>query len=173
MRSAVNESVLRASIKRMIADIDPLQPLTKFSSLQSEVAESIAPRRFNSLLVNAFAGLALLLAVLGLYGLMANAVSVRTRELGIRMALGAQSSNVLTLVMKQGAWLVVAGIAVGALLSLTMSRTLSSLLYEVPAQDPVIFVGAAVSLAAVALLACYIPARRATRVNPITALRED
>ena len=113
------------------------------------------------------------MALVGLYGLMANAVNTRTRELGIRMALGAQSSNVLQLVMKQGAWLVLIGVALGAVLSLTLSRTLSSMLYDVPAQDPTIFVGAALSLTLVALLACYLPARRATRVSPISALRQE
>ncbi|MEP6835740.1 MAG: ABC transporter permease [Gemmatimonas sp.] len=173
MRTGLSETVVRGMLKNIVLRIDPLQPVSKFYAISKEVERSVAPRRFNSILVNAFAGLALVLAVIGLYGLMANAVNARTRELGIRMALGAQSSNVLRLVMKQGAWLVFTGIVLGAMLSLTMSRSLSSMLYDVPAQDPTIFVGAALSLAAVALLACYIPARRATRVNPMSALRQD
>ena len=173
VRTGLAEATVRATLKSIVMRADPLQPVNRFYALSDEVARSIAPRRFNSILVNAFAGLALVLALVGLYGLMANTVNTRTRELGIRMALGAQSSNVLQLVMKQGAWLVLIGVALGAVLSLTLSRTLSSMLYDVPAQDPVIFVGAALSLALVALLACYIPARRATRVSPISALRQE
>ena len=173
IRTSLAQSAVRATVKSIVARADPLQPVNKFYALSEEVARSVAPRRFNSILVNAFAGLALVLALIGLYGLMANAVNARTRELGIRMALGAQSSNVVQLVMKQGAWLVFAGVALGAVLSLTMSRTLSSMLYDVPPQDPTIFVGAALSLSLIALLACYIPARRATRVSPMSALRQD
>lgn len=173
IRSSLPSSAVRSTVKSVVQRLDPLQPISQFLVISEEVSKSVAPRRFNSILVNSFAGLALVLALIGLYGLMANAVNSRTRELGIRMALGAQGSNVVRLVMKQGAWLVLAGIAVGAALSLSMSRTLSSLLYNVPPQDPTIFVGASVSLALVALLACYIPARRATSVSPIAALRQE
>ena len=173
IRTSLAEAVLQPTIKRLISEIDPLQPLTHFSSLQSDVAKSVAPRRFNSLLVNSFAALALLLAMIGLYGVMAHAVIARTRELGIRTALGAQSQNLLRLVLRQGMSLVALGVGVGAICSLALSRAVSSLLYNVPAQDPVIFIGAPIVLAVVALLACYIPARRATMVSPMTALRQD
>ncbi|MBC8088874.1 MAG: ABC transporter permease [Phycisphaerae bacterium] len=173
IRTSIDEETLRTTLKRFIRNIDPLQPLTEFSSVQEAVAKSVAPRRFNSILVNSFAGLALLLSMIGLYGLMAHAVSSRTRELGIRIALGAQSGRVLQLVLRQGAWLLLTGVVVGAALSLALSKGIASLLYGVPAQDPVIFVGAPVLLAVVGMLACYVPARRATMVNPIAALRQD
>lgn len=173
VRASLDPLTVRSLFKQAIQQADPLQPLTNFSILSEDIAKSVAPRRFNSLLVNAFAGLALLLAMVGLYGLMAHAVISRTRELGIRMALGAQTDNVLRLVLRQGLNLVVLGIIVGVVLSFALSRTLSSLLYDVPAQDPLAFVGAPVVLAAIALLACYIPARRATRVSPTMALRQD
>lgn len=173
VRSSLDPVAVRALFKQSIQRADPLQPLTDFSILSESVAKSIAPRRFNSLLINTFAGLALLLAMVGLYGLMAHAVVSRTRELGIRIALGAQTDNVLRLVLRQGFNLVALGIVVGVGLSFALSRTLSSLLYNVPAQDPIAFVGAPVVLAVVALLACYIPARRATLVSPTTALRQE
>lgn len=173
VRSSLDPVAVRALFKQAVQHADPLQPLTNFSILSETVAKSIAPRRFNSLLINAFAGLALLLAMVGLYGLMAHAVISRTRELGIRIALGAQTDNVLRLVLRQGFNLVALGIAVGVVLSFALSRTLSSLLYDVPAQDPLAFIGAPTVLATVALLACYIPARRATLVSPTTALRQD
>jgi predicted permease len=173
VRTSMPEALLRSTVKRMVADIDPLQPLTGFNVLQDDLSESVAPRRFNAMLVNGFATLALILAMVGLYGLMANAVVARTRELGIRAALGAQSPALLTLVLRQGMVLALVGVAVGAASSLLLSRTVSSLLFNVPAQDPAVFVGAPLALAAVAWIACYIPARRATRVSPMTALRHE
>lgn len=173
MRSALTPLAMRAQVKRIVSEIDPLLPVSNFYVMEDEVAKTVAPRRFNSILINAFAGLALVLAMIGLYGLMAHAVAMRTRELGIRIALGAGTQNVLKLVMRQGATLVMVGIVIGAALSLALSRTVASLLYETPPQDPATFIGAPVLLIIVGLLACYIPARRATLVSPITALRQD
>jgi len=173
VRAALNPVAVRALFKQAIQHADPQQPLTNFYSLTEDVAKSIAPRRFNSLLINAFAGLALLLAMVGLYGLMAHSVIARTHELGIRIALGAQTDSVLQLVLRQGFTLVALGIVVGVALSFALSQTVASLLYDVPAQDPIAFIGAPVVLAVVALLACYIPARRATQISPIAALRQD
>ncbi|MEP6835739.1 MAG: ABC transporter permease [Gemmatimonas sp.] len=173
IRTSMNRDVLYASLKRIIAEVDPSQPVTEFTSVREDVAKSVAPRRFNSVLINVFAGLALLLAAIGLYGLLANTVAARTREIGIRIALGAQSQRVMRLVLAQGMSLVALGVLAGTALSLALSRTVSSLLFNVPANDPTIFVLAAVSLIVVALLACYIPARRATLVSPTTALRQE
>lgn len=173
IRASLSTAAVRALLKQAVQHADPLQPLTNFYVLSDDVAQSVAPRRFNSLLVNAFAVCALLLAMVGLYGLMAHAVATRTRELGIRMALGAQTDNVLLLVLRQGFVLVAVGIAAGVVMSLVLSRTVASLLYDMPAVDPSIFVGAALVLATVALLACYIPARRAMRISPMNALRQD
>jgi len=173
IRTAQEPSILRAQVKKVVAGIDPLLPLSEFWVMRDEVAKSVAPRKFNSVLINAFAVLAFVLAIIGLYGLMAHSVATRTRELGIRIALGAQSQNVLQLVMNQGALLLALGVVLGAALSLALSRTVASLLYDTPPQDPLAFVGAPLLLALVGLVACYVPARRATRVNPITALRQD
>ncbi|MEO7999340.1 MAG: ABC transporter permease, partial [Gemmatimonadaceae bacterium] len=129
IRTKLPSVVVRGALKDIVSRVDPLQPVSKFYVLSEELARSVAPRRFNSILVNAFAGLALMLAIIGLYGLMANSVNARTRELGIRMALGAQSVNVMRMVMKQGAALLFVGLAIGAALSLALSRTIASLLY--------------------------------------------
>ncbi|MEP6835738.1 MAG: ABC transporter permease [Gemmatimonas sp.] len=173
IRTSMGSDVLRSAIKRIVTDIDAQQPLTEFTSVLEDVKKSVAPRRFNSVLINVFAGVALLLAIIGLYGLMANAVASRRRELAIRMALGAEASRVMRLILRQGMSLVALGVLAGTALSLALSRTVSSLLFNVPANDPTIFVLAAVSLIVVALLACYIPARRATLVSPTTALRQE
>jgi predicted permease len=173
VRANMDATTMRTVFKQAVQLADPLQPLTGFAVLREDVAKSIAPRRFNSLLINAFAALALLLAMVGLYGLMAHAVASRTRELGIRIALGAQTQSVVNLVLRQGLNLVLLGIGVGIVVSFALSRTIASMLYDVPAQDPLAFVGAPVVLGVVALIACYVPARRATKVDPTTALRQD
>ncbi|MGV3710893.1 MAG: ADOP family duplicated permease [Gemmatimonas sp.] len=173
VRANVDAATMRTIFKQAVQLADPLQPLTGFSVLREDVAKSIAPRRFNSLLINAFAGMALVLAMVGLYGLMAHAVASRTRELGIRIALGAQTQSVVNLVLRQGLNLVLLGIVAGVAVSFVLSRTIASLLYDVPAQDPLAFVGAPMVLAVVALIACYVPARRATKVDPTSALRQE
>lgn len=172
-RTTLSEAAYREALKPIIASVDPQQPITELISMTADLSNSLAARRFNSLLINSFAALALLLAIVGLYGLMAFAVVSRTRELGIRIALGARTENVMRLVLRQGVILTALGIAGGVALSFILSRTLSSMLYDVTAHDPVVFVCAPLILALVALAACYFPARRATRVNPTIALRQD
>jgi putative ABC transport system permease protein len=137
------------------------------------VADAMAQRRFAMLLIGIFAGLAMLLAAVGLYGVMAYSVTQRTHELGLRMALGAQGSDVLKLVVKQGMTLAGAGLALGVAGALALSRLMKTLLFNVSATDPLIFVVIAATLAAVALLACFLPARRATKVDPMVALRYE
>jgi len=173
VRSSLEPAVLQQAIRRFVTEIDPLQAVTEFSTLEDDLAKSVAPRRFNSMFINAFAMTALVLAIVGLYGLMAHNVASRTRELGIRITLGAQSDNVLRLVLRQGMSLVLAGIVIGSVLAMAFSKTVAALLYDVPPQDPVIFVGAPLLLVLAGFAACYLPARHATLVNPITALRED
>ncbi len=137
------------------------------------VAESVARPRLTALLLGAFAGLALLLGAVGVYGVIAYTVGERTREIGLRMALGAGVGDVVRMVVRQGALLAAAGIGAGLLASLAATRALAGLLYGVTATDPLTFAVVPVLLAAVALLATWLPARRAARVDPMTALRGD
>ncbi|HET9402055.1 MAG TPA: FtsX-like permease family protein [Candidatus Acidoferrales bacterium] len=137
------------------------------------VSNSAAPTRLNSTLLGFFAAMALVIAAIGIYAVLAYSVNQRTREIGVRIALGAETGNVLRLVVKEGMFVALAGIAIGLLGGLAMGRALSSLVYGVPVNDPYTFAGVALMLAAVALAACAIPARRASRVDPIVALRPE
>jgi putative ABC transport system permease protein len=141
------------------------------TTLEQVLSDSIAPRRFNLFLLGTFAAAALLMALVGIYGVIAYSVTERTREIGIRMALGAQRSEVVRMVVGQGMKIAVAGIAVGLAAALAMTRLMSSLLYEVHPNDPFTFVVVAVTLAATALLASWGPALKAALVDPLTALR--
>jgi ABC-type antimicrobial peptide transport system permease subunit len=153
--------------------IDPNVPLYNITTLAAQLDESLSRDRLITWLSTAFGVLATLLATIGLYGVIAFSVAQRTREIGIRMALGAQRYNVLWLVLQQVVLLVLAGLALGAAVSLGGVRTLGSLLYEVQTTDPMAFVGAAAILLGAAALAAYSPARRATLVNPSIALRYE
>ena len=161
------------SIRREVQALDPDQPIGVTSTMEKNIGSSLSTRRLTMTLLAAFAGLALLLASVGLYGVMALSVTQRTRELGIRMALGAARADVFRLVLGQGAVLVSIGLAAGLIGALAAGRALASLLYDVGAVDPTALVVAISSLAVVAMLACFVPARRATRVDPMIALREE
>jgi putative ABC transport system permease protein len=141
--------------------------------MESIVADSMASRRFAMILLGAFAALAMVLASIGIYGVIAYVVGQRTHEIGIRMALGAQRKNVLGLVLWQGTRLALLGVAVGLLGAFALTRLMADLLYGVNATDPVTFVVLALALTLIAMAACYIPARRATRVDPVSALRYE
>ncbi|MGE0885247.1 MAG: ABC transporter permease [Blastocatellales bacterium] len=173
VRTGLDPVGLTAVIRRQVSAIDPGQPVTNVSNMNEVVASSIAPRRFNALLLAAFAVMALLLATTGIYGLMAYAVSQRTREVGIRMALGAQRSDVIRLILKQGLTLTLIGIVTGTIGALVAVRAMTSLLYGITPTDPLTFLTIALLLTIVALLACYLPARRAAKVDPLTALRHE
>ena len=161
------------SIRAAVAAVDPVRPLFSVIPMTwAEEREGAAPR-FTALLVSAFAGLAALLACVGIAGVMTFAVAARSREIGIRMALGARGRDVLLLMVRPGALLVALGIALGGAASLALTALMRSLLFGVSASDPAVFAAAALSLAAVGTLACYLPTRRATSIQPVTALRSE
>jgi putative ABC transport system permease protein len=164
---------LVSAVRREVQAVDPDQPIGPIETMEDNISQSLATRRLTMMLLGAFAGLALLLASVGLYGVMALSVTQRTRELGIRLALGAARADVFRLVMGQGVTLVSLGIGLGLLGAIAVSRALSSLLYGVGPLDFSALGIAIASLAFVALLACWLPARRATRVDPIEALRTE
>jgi len=141
--------------------------------MEQVMADTLGRARFNTLLLGLFAGLATLLAAVGIFGVMSYSVTLRTREIGIRVALGAQQGRVVMLIMRQGLLLTLAGIGIGVAGALALTRVLSGLLFGVDATDPATFAAIVLLLAVVSLIACYIPARRATRVDPLVALRYE
>jgi len=158
-------------VRAQVAALNKDQAVYNVRTMEQSVAQSVAPRRFSMLLLTVFAVAALALANLGIYGLLSYAVAQRTREIGVRMALGAQSGNVLRLVIGQGMKLVFVGVALGLVASVALTRMMKNLLFSMSATDPATFATTALLLIAVALLACWIPARRATKVDPMIALR--
>lgn len=157
----------------VIHKIDPALPISSVMTMDELVAESVAPRRFSAVLTGVFAALALLLAAVGIYGVMSYMVGRRTNEIGIRMALGAQPRDVLRLVVTHGAKLALIGVAIGVCGALALARFITSMLFGVRAYDPLTFALVALLLSAVAIAACYIPARRAMKVDPMVALRYE
>jgi putative ABC transport system permease protein len=172
VRSQTNLSRLAKVIQREIRSVDPDAPIY-VQPMEFRLQSSLAGRRFNTILLGIFAAAALLIAAVGIYGVISYSVSQRTREIGIRMALGAQRGNVLQLVVGQGFKLVVLGLGIGVVASLALTRVLSSFLFGITASDPVTFTAVSLLLAGVALLACYIPAHRAAKVDPLVALRHE
>ncbi|MEN3368543.1 MAG: hypothetical protein V7609_686 [Verrucomicrobiota bacterium] len=170
VRSPLEPSALVRSIRNEVRALDPEQPVANVRTLDEVTSDSIAPRRLSVLLIGVFAGVALVLAAVGIYGVMSFLVVQRTHEIGVRMALGAQRADVLRLVLGRAAKLVLAGTAVGLLLGLFSSQALRSMLYNVGAFDLATFIGVTVALAFVSLMASYIPARRATQADPMIAL---
>jgi predicted permease len=167
-----NPMALAPTVERIVAELDPALPVAEVRTLEQNVERSMAQPRFLALLLGVFAGVALLLAAVGTYGLMAHSVAQRNREIGIRMAMGAEPASVRGLVLRQGAGLAAVGLGIGVVGALSLTRFLSTQLYEVRATDPGTFVAVPLFLGAVALVACWIPARRATRVDPVEALRD-
>ncbi|HEV2803547.1 MAG TPA: ABC transporter permease [Chthoniobacterales bacterium] len=164
---------LAPAVKREIEAIDPDQPVAQVSTMEKNIGASLAARRLTMTLLGAFAGLALVLASVGIYGVMALSTTQRTREMGIRFALGASRADVLKLVLGKGISLIGVGLGAGLVGAFAASRALNSMLYGVGALDAAALIGAIVTLAAVAFIACYLPARRASMVNPIEALRTE
>lgn len=165
--------ILTPAIRNELAAIDPDQPIHSFMAFEEAVSDMVTPQRFVTSLMTGFAALAGLLAVIGIYGVMSYSVNQRTREIGVRMALGAGRGAVMKVVMKQGMILGVAGITIGLFASIALTRLISGLLFGVEATDPATLVVITLLLLGVALLACFIPARRATKVDPIIALRVE
>jgi putative ABC transport system permease protein len=173
IRASIDPVTLSAAAAREIHALDPDQPVADIRSLDEVVAKSIARPRFNALLLAIFAGVALVLASVGIYGVMNYSATQRTQEIGIRMALGAKPSDILRLVVGHGMKLTFAGIAIGLTASLALTRVMTNLLFGITATDLPTFLGVSAVLTLVALLANYIPARRATRINPVVALRYE
>jgi predicted permease len=173
VRSRTATSVSAAAITREIQSLDRDLAVSDARTMDEVMAESLTPRRFNLILIGLFAGSALLLAALGIYGVFSYTVVQRTREVGIRVALGAQSADVLKLVVGSGIRLSLAGTAIGLLAALALTPVLQSLLFGITPTDVETFAEVAILLTGVALLASYLPAHRATRVDPIVALRAE
>jgi predicted permease len=173
IRTAADPQQLGATMKQAILKVDSVLPVKNVRSIESVLAQSIAPQRFNMTLLGVFAGLALLLAAVGIYGVISYSVAQRTHEVGIRLALGAQASNVLKLIIGQGMMLALIGVGVGLIGAWALTRLMKTLLFGVSATDPVTFAAISLLLTITALLASYLPARRATKVDPMVALRYE
>jgi putative ABC transport system permease protein len=173
VRTATESTAISAAMRNEIRRIDPDLPVWSIRTMTTVIDNTLSRQRLINLLLTVFALVAVMLAAIGVYGVMSVYVSNRTTEFGIRMALGAQPDNLLRTVLRQGLQLVVAGIALGIAGALALTRTMASLLFEVSVTDPVVFTGVSLLLLAVALLACWLPARRATKVDPLAALRSE
>jgi putative ABC transport system permease protein len=173
IRSLMEPKALANTVREAMKQIAPEEPIYGMDTMTNRLEYWMSPQKFNSLLLAIFAGLALVLAAIGIYGVIAYSVVQRTREIGIRMALGADRVNVLRLILRQGARIGMLGLLIGTAAAYLCTRALSSMLYGVDPHDPFIFAGIAVSLFIVVVLASYLPARRATRVDPLIALRYE
>jgi predicted permease len=173
VRGTIDKAALTASVKREISALDRNIPLTAIKTMDEKFSEATAQARYNALLLVLFAALALVMSQMGIYGVMSYAVSTRKHEIGIRMALGAERRAVLGLIIGQGMKLAAAGLAIGLIAAVAVTRVIKTLLFGVDTNDPMTLCGVALLLAIVALLACWIPARRATKVDPLVALKYE
>jgi ABC-type antimicrobial peptide transport system permease subunit len=173
VRTKIDPQTLAHSVQNEIHAANSTVPVFNVTTIEESIQSSQAPRRLAMLLLLAFSLAALLLATMGLYGVMSYLVAQRTNEIGIRMALGAEARDILTLILRYGTALIVAGTAAGFIASIALAQLMRSTLYGVKPLDPATFVGSVAIISSVALLACYIPARRAIRVDPMVALRYE
>jgi predicted permease len=171
LRTEGDPSAVMISVRRAVEEVDPREVVYNVETMDDVVSQSFAARRLSMILLGAFAALALGLACVGIYGVISYLVGQRTHEIGLRMALGAQRSDVLRLIIGHGAKMALVGVAVGVAAALALTRLMANQLFGVSARDPLTFAGVATLLIIVAVAACYIPARRAMRVDPMTALR--
>ncbi|MEW6210958.1 MAG: ABC transporter permease [Acidobacteriota bacterium] len=173
IRASSDPAAAMAAVKSQIWQVDPRMTFYNLATMEQLISTTLASRRFNLMVIGTFAIAALLLAAIGIYGVMSFSTTQRTHEIGVRMALGAESGDMIRLVLRQGMMLVLAGISIGLIAALALTRFISSFLFEVSAFDPATFAGVSALLTTVALAACYIPARRAARVDPMIALRYE
>ncbi len=173
LRTSLAPLSLRAATEAQVHALDPDQPVSEVRTMEQWLGKILAPARFSSRLLAIFAGLALILAAVGIYGVMAYSVEQRTSEIGVRMAIGAQRRDILRLVLRQSLGMILVGVAIGLSAAAGLTRAMQALLYNVNAIDPATFASTAFLLLTVALLACVVPLRRAIRVNPIQALRAE
>ena len=173
VRTRNDPAAIVGSLREQIKKIDPEMPIYDINTMSDLLARAAAPRRLNLALIAGFAVLALLLASVGIYGVMANMVTQRTGEIGVRLAFGASSRDVFELVAGHGLRLTLLGVSIGIASSFALMRLVSSLLFDVSATDPAIFLSVAMAVATMAMVACLVPARRAMRVDPISALRDQ
>ncbi len=173
VRTSGDAAGAASAIRKLISGIDPTQPVYELQTLEQALADSIAPRRFNLFLLGTFAATALLLALIGIYGVIAYAVTRRMHEIGIRMALGARRGEIVWMVIRQGMAFALLGIAMGLLAALGLTRLMASMLYEVKTDDASTFAAVALLLGAASLFACFVPALRAAAADPLVALRHE
>jgi putative ABC transport system permease protein len=173
VKSQLDPATLIAEVRSAVGSVDKDEPIFNISTMNQWRSDSVATPRLTLILLGLFSGLALVLAAIGIYGVISYTVAQRTHEIGIRVALGAQRKDVLRMVLGQGGKIAFAGIAIGLAASFGLTRLMSSLLFSVSASDPLTFVGVAILLILVAMLACYVPARRAMKVDPMVALRYE
>ena len=173
LRTSGDPLLETSALRSALAGIDPNQPLVKIRTMENNISANAAQPRFRTWLLGIFATLALLLAAVGIYGVMSYSVTQRINEIGIRIALGARPGDVFRIIVGEGLRLALAGVAVGVCVAFAMTRTLRSFLYGISASDPLTYIATAAALTLVAIAACYFPARRATRVDPIVALRYE
>jgi putative ABC transport system permease protein len=173
LRTEQDEAALAGAVRNVVGELDRSLPLSKMRRMEAYVEDSVAPNRFNLILLGLFAGVAIVLAVAGVYGVMAYGVNQRTAEIGLRVALGARPWDVVRQVMGRGLALAIGGVLVGFAAALAGTRLMSHMLFGVDPRDPGVFIAASLILVAAGALASYIPARRASRVDPLVALRNE